>query len=179
MSDYDYYKEKLESAYKIIEFYVNEIPTKIIKFLNEFKLDQSYIFLSFFLFGIILRLIIHKIKQSLKKKDTYIYNKPDNAENLYNIINKLTTLNENINKIETNKIINNNNNIEENIKQNNDNNLNDDLLNQKIINLEKKLIEINEKIETNYNDSSEIYNTINDCQNDILEEINISYPEQK
>ena len=62
------YKEKIENIYKIIEFYVNIIPTKIIYFLNELKIDQSYIFLSFFLIGIILRLIIHYIKKLNKKK---------------------------------------------------------------------------------------------------------------
>ena len=109
------YKDKIEKVYTIIEFYVNVIPTKIISFLYELKIDQSYIFLSFFLIGIILRLILHYIKKVNKKKDTYVYNKPDSAEDLYNIINNLTKLNENINKMKN--IENNNNHI--NIENNN------------------------------------------------------------
>ena len=180
------YKDKIEKVYTIIEFYVNVIPTKIISFLYELKIDQSYIFLSFFLIGIILRLILHYIKKVNKKKDTYVYNKPDSAEDLYNIINNLTKLNENINKmknIENNNnhinIENNNKIIEENIINNNNDNANLDLINEKIFELEKKITQINDDIDNNFKDNSDFIDTINLSQNDILEEINSRFPDNK
>ena len=180
------YKEKIENVYKIIEFYVNIIPTKIINFLNELKIDQSYIFLSFFLIGIILRLIIHYIKKLNKKKDTYVYNKPDSAEGLYNIINNLTAINENINKLNFNEN-NNNNSINENNNNNNineeNNNNNDnenvDFINEKIFELENKIEQISDDIENNFKDNSDFIDTINLSQNDILEEINSRFPDNK
>ena len=182
------FKEKIENVYKIIEFYVNIIPTKIIYFLNELKIDQSYIFLSFFFIGIILRLIIHYIKNLNKKKDTYIYNKPDSAEGLYNIINNLTAINDNINKlnIENNnnnnnsiKFENNNNNIKEEKLNNNNDNVDVDFINEKITELENKIEQINDDIENNFKDNTDFIDTINLSQNDILEEINSRFPDNK
>jgi len=183
------YKDKIEKIYTIIEFYVNVIPTKIISFLNDLKIDESYIFLSFFLIGIILRLILHYIKNLNKKKDTYTYNKPDSAEDLYNIINNLTKLNENINKmknIENNNNNNNlkfkrNNNIEEENKINNNNNdnVNVEQINEKIIELEKKITQINDDIDNNFKDNSDFIDTINLSQSDILEGINSRFPDNK
>ena len=62
------YKDKIEKVYTIIEFYDNVIPTKIISFLYELKIDQSYIFLSFFFNWNYFKINFTLYKKSKQKK---------------------------------------------------------------------------------------------------------------
>ena len=85
------------------------------------------IFFLCFVFGCIFRifvLILKKFFKSIFVKDNYIYNEPDNAENLYAVIKKLNEFSKNLKRMvdegddENNQNINNIDNNDGNLSQN-------------------------------------------------------------
>ena len=177
--NYDEFKEKTfpkKIKYLIISFFniIEQYTFYFLLDLNVRKISEPYDFFCCFIAGCILRIIFVIFKKIYKSmfniKDNYIYNEPDNTENLYIVIKRLDELNKNLNNIiNTNK--------EGNMEINNDNNLNenDNLklreIEEKNININKKLIQLEKYvgiIEKNYNEekanNEKILNTIYECQ---------------
>ena len=130
--DYDEFKEKPllnKIKYIILSFFAH-IEQYTIYFLMGFnihKITEPYDFFLFFVFGCIFRifvLIFKKIFKSIFVKDNYIYNEPDNAENLYAVIKKLNEFSKNLKRMvdegddENNQNINNIDNNDGNLSQN-------------------------------------------------------------
>ena len=180
--NYDEFKEKsilkkIKYLYFSFFFVIEQYSLSSINLLNSRNIVQPYDFFSFFIAGCIFRIIFiifKKIYNSIFNiKDNYIYNEPDNTENLYIVIKKLDELsknmNESLNKNEEgnneNEINNENNNINENdllkLRQIEEKNR---ILNNKLIQLGKCV----ESIENNYNNqktnNSKILKAINEVQ---------------
>ena len=107
--------------YIIISFFMSleKYAYKFLFYLRLCKFSDPYDFFIFFIVGAIFRLIIVILKILYKSmfniKDSYVYNEPDNTENLYIINKKLDELaknvnnNLNLNYDDENKINNNEN----------------------------------------------------------------------
>ena len=154
--------EYLKKLSYLIEGYTTKILSKIIL---DFNLHEPYDFGAFFILGCIIR-ILFAIISSFFTKDNYIYNTPDNAENLYNIIKQLNQLSEKMNKESEINPFNDNN---DNINENNDENCDkiNNVINSSISKLENSIISIENEIKKNQKTNEEILKTIEDCQKEI------------
>ena len=130
--DYDEFKEKPllnKIKYIILSFFafIEQYTIYFLMGLNVRKITEPYDFFLCFVFGCIFRifvLILKKIFKSIFVKDNYVYNEPDNAENLYVVIKKLNEFCKNLKRMvdegddENNQNINNNDNNDANLSQN-------------------------------------------------------------
>lgn len=130
--DYDEFKEKPllnKIKYIILSFFafIEQYSLQFVMGLNAHKITEPYDFFLCFVFGCIFRifvLIFKKIFKSIFVKDNYIYNEPDNAENLYAVIKKLNEFSKNLKRMvdegddENNQNINNIDNNDANLSQN-------------------------------------------------------------
>jgi len=127
--------------------------------------SDPYDFFIFFIAGAIFRLLVVIFKKIYKSifniKDSYVYNEPDNTENLYIINKKLDELSKSVNNN-----LNLNNEDENNI--NNNINENDELSENDLL----KLKQINEKNKTVNNKLAQIENYMKDIEENYNKEKN-------
>ena len=141
--------------------------------LRSYNIIEPYDFFSCFIFGCFLRicfLILKKIfKKLLNTEESYIYNEPDNTENLYAVISKLNEFSKNMktkneNNINNNTTINddiNIKNIEERIKS----------VNNKLLKLEKTVNNLGKSYEEEKNHIKANLKTIEECQKFIIDSL--------
>jgi len=168
--NYDEFKVKpfpKKIKYIIISFFMSleKYTYKFLFYLRLHKFSDPYDFFIFFIAGGIFRILIVILKKIYKSifniKDSYVYNEPDNTENLYIINKKLDELSKNVN----NKL-NLNNEDENNI--NNNGNENDELSEKDLL----KLKQINEKNKTVNNKLAQIEKFMKDIEENYNKEKN-------
>ena len=177
---YNEFKDKpfpKKIKYIIVSFFMSleKYTYKFLFYLRLHKFSEPYDFFIFFIAGAIFRLLVVIMKKLYKSmfniKDSYVYNEPDNTENLYIINKKLDELSKNVNN---NLGLNNEN--ENNIKNENDELSENDLMKLKQINERNKTVNnkltqfenIMKDIEENYNkeknNNEKILKTIEEAQ---------------
>ena len=177
---YNEFKDKpfpKKIKYIIVSFFMSleKFTYKFLFYLRLHKFSEPYDFFIFFIAGAVFRLLIVILKKLYKSmfniKDSYVYNEPDNTENLYIINKKLDELSKNVNN---NLGLNNEN--ENNIKNENDELSENDLMKLKQINERNKTVNnkltqfenIMKDIEENYNkeknNNEKILKTIEEAQ---------------
>jgi DNA phosphorothioation-dependent restriction protein DptG len=152
---------------KKLSYIIEGITTKILsKIILDLQLHEPYDFGAFFILGCIIRIAFAIISSFFKQKDNFIYNTPDNAESLYQIIKQLNQLSEKMNKESEVNPFNDNN---DDINENNDENCNkiNNTINSSISKLEKSIISIENEIKKNQEKNEEILKTIEQCQQEI------------
>ena len=153
--------------YIIVSFFMSleKCTYKLLFYLRLRNFSDPYDFFIFFIAGAIFRLLIVILKKLYKSmfniKDSYVYNQPDNTENLYIINKKLDELSKNINNN-----LNINNEDENNI--NNNGNEKDKLSENDLL----KLKQINEKNKTVNNKLAQIENYMKDIEDNYNKEKN-------
>jgi len=178
--NYNEFKDKpfpKKIKYIIVSFFMSleKFTYKFLFYLRLHKFSEPYDFFIFFIAGAIFRLLVVILKKLYKSmfniKDSYVYNEPDNTENLYIINKKLDELSKNVNN---NLGLNNEN--ENNIKNENDELSENDLMKLKQINERNKTVNnkltqfenIMKDIEENYNkeknNNEKILKTIEEAQ---------------
>ena len=178
--NYNEFKDKpfpKKIKYIIVSFFMSleKYTYKFLFYLRLHKFSEPYDFFIFFIAGAIFRLLVVILKKLYKSmfniKDSYVYNEPDNTENLYIINKKLDELSKNVNN---NLGLNNEN--ENNIKNENDELSENDLMKLKQINERNKTVNnkltqfenIMKDIEENYNkeknNNEKILKTIEEAQ---------------
>ena len=137
---------------------------KFLFYLRLRKFSDPYDFLIFFIAGAIFRLLVLILKKFYKSifniKDSYVYNEPDNTENLYIINKKLEELSKNVNN---NLSLNN-----EDINNINNNNENDELSENDLL----KLKQINERNKTANNKLAQFEKIMKDIEENYNKEKN-------
>ena len=185
--NYNEFKDKpfpKKIKYIIVSFFMclEKFTYKFLFYLRLHKFSEPYDFFIFFIAGAIFRLLVVILKKLYKSmfniKDSYVYNEPDNTENLYIINKKLDELSKNVNN---NLGLNNEN--ENNIKNENDELSENDLMKLKQINERNKTANnklaqfenIMKDIEENYNkeknNNEKILKTIEEAQTFIKESL--------
>ena len=185
--NYNEFKDKpfpKKIKYIIVSFFMSleKFTYKFLFYLRLHKFSEPYDFFIFFIAGAIFRLLVVILKKLYKSmfniKDSYVYNEPDNTENLYIINKKLDELSKNVNN---NLGLNNEN--ENNIKNENDELSENDLMKLKQINERNKTANnklaqfenIMKDIEENYNkeknNNEKILKTIEEAQTFIKESL--------
>ena len=178
--NYNEFKDKpfpKKIKYIIVSFFMSleKYTYKFLFYLRLHKFSEPYDFFIFFIAGAVFRLLIVILKKLYKSmfniKDSYVYNEPDNTENLYIINKKLDELSKNVNN---NLGLNNEN--ENNIKNEDDELNENDLMKLKQINERNKTVNnkltqfenIMKDIEENYNkeknNNEKILKTIEEAQ---------------
>ena len=178
--NYNEFKDKpfpKKIKYIIVSFFMSleKFTYKFLFYLRLHKFSEPYDFFIFFIAGAIFRLLVVILKKLYKSmfniKDSYVYNEPDNTENLYIINKKLDELSKNVNN---NLGLNNEN--ENNIKNEDDELSENDLMKLKQINERNKTVNnkltqfenIMKDIEENYNkeknNNEKILKTIEEAQ---------------
>ena len=149
--------------YIIVSFFMilEKYTYKFLLVLRLYNFSDPYDFFIFFIAGGIFRLLVVILKKIYKLmfniKDSYVYNEPDNTENLYIINKKLDELSKNVNNN-----LNQNNGGENNINENNELSENDLL----------KLKQINERNKTVNNKLAQIENYMKDIEENYSKEKN-------
>ena len=167
--NYNEFKDKpfpKKIKYIIVSFFMSleKYTYKFLFYLRLHKFSEPYDFFIFFIAGAIFRLLVVILKKLYKSmfniKDSYVYNEPDNTENLYIINKKLDELSKNINN---NLGLNNEN--ENNIKNENEN---DELSENDLM----KLKQINERNKTANNKLAQFENIMKDIEENYNKEKN-------
>ena len=157
--NYNDFKDKpfpKKLKYIIVSFFMSleKYTYKFLFYLRLRKFSDPYDFLIFFIAGAIFRLLVLILKKFYKSmfniKDSYVYNEPDNTENLYIINKKLEELSKNVN----NNLSLNNEDI-----NNINNNENDELSENDLL----KLKQINEKNKTVNNKLAQFEKIMKEC----------------
>ncbi len=165
--NYNEFKDKpfpKKIKYIIVSFFMclEKFTYKFLFYLRLHKFSEPYDFFIFFIAGAIFRLLVVILKKLYKSmfniKDSYVYNEPDNTENLYIINKKLDELSKNVNN---NLGLNNEN--ENNIKNENDELSENDLM---------KLKQINERNKTANNKLAQFENIMKDIEENYNKEKN-------
>jgi len=165
--NYNEFKDKpfpKKIKYIIVSFFMSleKFTYKFLFYLRLHKFSEPYDFFIFFIAGAIFRLLVVILKKLYKSmfniKDSYVYNEPDNTENLYIINKKLDELSKNVNN---NLGLNNEN--ENNIKNENDELSENDLM---------KLKQINERNKTANNKLAQFENIMKDIEENYNKEKN-------
>ena len=165
--NYNEFKDKpfpKKIKYIIVSFFMSleKYTYKFLFYLRLHKFSEPYDFFIFFIAGAIFRLLVVILKKLYKSmfniKDSYVYNEPDNTENLYIINKKLDELSKNVNN---NLGLNNEN--ENNIKNENDELSENDLM---------KLKQINERNKTANNKLAQFENIMKDIEENYNKEKN-------
>ena len=167
--NYNDFKDKpfpKKLKYIIVSFFMSleKYTYKFLFYLRLRKFSDPYDFLIFFIAGAIFRLLVLILKKFYKSmfniKDSYVYNEPDNTENLYIINKKLEELSKNVNN---NLSLNN-----EDINNINNNNENDELSENDLL----KLKQINEKNKTVNNKLAQFEKIMKDIEENYNKEKN-------
>ena len=165
--NYNEFKDKpfpKKIKYIIVSFFMSleKYTYKFLFYLRLHKFSEPYDFFIFFIAGAVFRLLIVILKKLYKSmfniKDSYVYNEPDNTENLYIINKKLDELSKNVNN---NLGLNNEN--ENNIKNEDDELNENDLM---------KLKQINERNKTANNKLAQFENIMKDIEENYNKEKN-------
>ena len=165
--NYNEFKSKPFSnkiKYIIVTFFMGleRYTYKFLFYLRFHKFSEPYDFLIFFIAGALFRLFVVILKKIYKLvfniKDSYVYNEPDNTENLYIINKKLDELSKSINN-------SNQNNLDENNIINNENE-NDELGENDLL----KLKQINERNKTVNNKLAQFENYMKDIEENYKKE---------
>jgi len=165
--NYNEFKDKpfpKKIKYIIVSFFMSleKYTYKFLFYLRLHKFSEPYDFFIFFIAGAIFRLLVVILKKLYKSmfniKDSYVYNEPDNTENLYIINKKLDELSKNVNN---NLGLNNEN--ENNIKNEDDELSENDLM---------KLKQINERNKTANNKLAQFENIMKDIEENYNKEKN-------
>ena len=151
---------------------------KFLFYLRLHKFSDPYDFFIFFIAGSIFRLLIVLLKKIYKSifniKDSYVYNEPDNTENLYIINKKLDELSKNLNN-NINQTNGDENNINNNANEQDELSENDLLklkqfnernktVNNKLTQFEKYMKDIEENYYKEKNNNEKILKTIEEAQ---------------
>ena len=176
--NYDEFKERpfpkkikyiIISSFGLLEKYTSYFLLN----LNILNISEPYDFFFCFIVGCLIRILILILisvyKSVFNLNDNYIYNEPDNTENLYMVVKKLDEFSTNLNNTINNKqedknnITNNNDDDEELLKYKEI-----DEINKRVNDRLKKIEKCINLIEKNYNDeknnNEKILKTIQECQ---------------
>ena len=182
--NYDEFKEKSfpkKIKYIVVSFFsfIEQYTIYFLLGLNVRQISEPYDFFFCFIAGCCIRilfLILQNIYKSMfKTEDNYVYNEPDNTENLYMVIKKLDEFSENLNDFTNKKEEKNNNNIINNDDEEPSEYKEIEEMNKKINDKLKTMEKCINLIENNYKDEKNnninILKTIKDCQQYIIKQL--------
>ena len=170
--------------YLIIHFFakIEQYTLYYIMGIRSYNIDEPYDFFFCFIIGCFLRIFYLVLKKMFKNifninDNNYVYNESDNAEKLYEVNKKLNDFCKKLNNINENKKdvhIDNNININNDFDNNNNNNEIEKkikIVNDKLINLEKIIINLGKSYEEEKNHVNINLKTIEECQKFIKESL--------
>ena len=184
--DYEELKKKSlanKIKYLIIHFFakIEQYTLYYIMGIRSYNIDEPYDFFFCFIIGCFLRIFYLVLKKMFKNifninDNNYVYNESDNAEKLYEVNKKLNDFCKILNNINENKKddhIDNNININNDFDNNNNNEIEKKIkiVNDKLINLEKIIINLGKSYEEEKNHVNINLKTIEECQKFIKESL--------
>jgi len=170
--------EKIKFGIIIFFNSTEKMAIMILDFLHKREISEPYDFISFFILGMIFRLLFSFVIKTTKnflfgEKKQFVYNENDNAESLNLVIKKLGELKSNLGSLVIEEDIGNNNLIDNNIIKEDNNEVNqvedNPKINQKLIKIDSTLYNIEKKYKELKDYNQDIYKTIEECQKVIKE----------
>ena len=187
--DYEELKKKSfvdKIKYLIIHFFakIEQYTLYYIMGIRSYDINEPYDFFFCFIIGCFLRIFYLLLKKMFKNifninDNNYVYNESSNAEKLYEVNKKLNEFSKKLNDIKENPKENNiNDNVDiNNINNDLDNNKNNEIekkikiVNNKLINLEKIIINLQKSYDEEKNHVKINLKTIEECQKFIMDSL--------